>query len=147
VHQVGHYPESHQDARSTKHKKIIGKVLRIWTSLWLRSKHFNNRFEYEASECDIMTTLRVTHRFRYSNFCPIKMLRCVLIHLIHRIWHRATSGSSSKSKWPWKVTVFESIRDIEAAQLKTLTKEDFQNCFRKWQERWDKCVRSEGEYY
>jgi hypothetical protein len=44
---------------------------------------------------------------------------------------------------------FESIQDIEAAttaQPKTLTKEDFQNCFRKWQERWDKCVRSEGEY-
>ena len=44
---------------------------------------------------------------------------------------------------------FESIQDIEAAmtvQLKTLTKEDFQNCFRKWQERWDTCVRSEGEY-
>ena len=42
---------------------------------------------------------------------------------------------------------FESIPDIEAAttaQLKTFTKEDFQNCFRKWQERWDKCVRSEG---
>ena len=42
---------------------------------------------------------------------------------------------------------FESIQDIEAAttaQLKTLTKEDFQNCFRKWQGRWDKCVRSEG---
>ena len=42
---------------------------------------------------------------------------------------------------------FESIQDIEAAttaQLKTLTKEDFQNCFRKWQERWDKCVRSGG---
>jgi len=38
---------------------------------------------------------------------------------------------------------FESIQDIEAAttaQLKTLTKENFQNCFRKWQERWDKCV-------
>jgi hypothetical protein len=32
---------------------------------------------------------------------------------------------------------FESIQDIEAAttaQLKTLTKEHFQNCFRKWQE-------------
>jgi hypothetical protein len=23
VHQVGHYPESHQDARSTKHKKLL----------------------------------------------------------------------------------------------------------------------------
>jgi len=44
---------------------------------------------------------------------------------------------------------FESIQDIEAAtraQLKTLTKEDFQNCFRKWQERWDTRVRSEGKY-
>ena len=43
---------------------------------------------------------------------------------------------------------FESINDTEATttvQLKTLTKEDFQNCFRKWQERWDKCVRSEGD--
>ena len=42
---------------------------------------------------------------------------------------------------------FESIQDNEAAttaQLKTLTKEEFQNCFRKWQERWDKCFRSEG---
>ena len=40
---------------------------------------------------------------------------------------------------------FESIQGIAAAaaaQLKTLTKEDFQNCFRKWQEQWDKCVRS-----
>jgi len=45
---------------------------------------------------------------------------------------------------------FESIQDVEAAttvQLKTLMKEDFQNCFRNWQERWDKCVRSEGEYF
>jgi hypothetical protein len=45
---------------------------------------------------------------------------------------------------------FESIQDIEAAttaQLKTLTKEYFQNCSRTWQERWDKCVRSEGECF
>jgi len=45
---------------------------------------------------------------------------------------------------------FESIQDIEAAmtaQLKTLTKGDFQNCFREWQEWWDKCVRNEGEYF
>jgi len=42
------------------------------------------------------------------------------------------------------------IQDIEAVttvQLKALMKGDFQNCFRKWQERWDKCVRSEGEYF
>jgi len=42
-----------------------------------------------------------------------------------------------KVKMTMKVKRFESIQDIEAAmtaQLKTLTKEDFQNCFRKWQE-------------
>ena len=39
-----------------------------------------------------------------------KILRCVLIHLIHRIWHRATSGSSPKSKWPWKVNVLNRFR-------------------------------------
>jgi hypothetical protein len=55
-----------------------------------------------------------------------------------------------KAKITIKGKCFESIQDIEAAmtaQLKTLTKKDFQNCFRKWQERWDKCVRSEGEYF
>jgi len=42
-----------------------------------------------------------------------------------------------KVKITMKGKRFESIQDIEAAiteQLKTLTKENFQNCFRKWQE-------------
>ena len=45
---------------------------------------------------------------------------------------------------------FELNQDIEAAttaQLKTLAKVDFQNCFRQWLERWGKYVRSEGEYF
>ena len=55
-----------------------------------------------------------------------------------------------KVKMTMKGKSFESIQDIEAAmtvQLKTLTKEDFQNCFRKWQEQWYKCVWSNGEYF
>jgi len=55
-----------------------------------------------------------------------------------------------KVKMTMKGKGFELIQDTEAAttaQLKTLTKEDFQNCFRKWQEQWEKCVRSEGEYF
>ena len=55
-----------------------------------------------------------------------------------------------KVKMTMKCKRFESIQDIEAAttaQLKTLTIEGFQNCFRKWQERWDKCVRSEEECF
>jgi len=55
-----------------------------------------------------------------------------------------------KVKMTMKGKRFEPIQDIEAAttaQLKTLMKEDFQNCFSKWQERWVKCVQSEGEYF
>jgi hypothetical protein len=45
---------------------------------------------------------------------------------------------------------FASIPDIEAdttTRLKGLTKDDFQNCFKKWQERWNKCVASQGDYF
>ena len=55
-----------------------------------------------------------------------------------------------KVKMTMKGKCFEWVQDIEAAtiaQLKTLTKEDLQNCFRYWQERWDRCVRSEEEYF
>jgi len=49
----------------------------------------------------------------------------------------------AKVKMTMKSKRFESVQDIKAAmtaQLKTLTKKDLQNCFRKWQEQWDKCV-------
>jgi len=75
-------------------------------------------------------------------FLSNKLLRCTLIHLIHWIWHR-DFWLFPKVKMTIKGTRFESIQDIEAAmtvQLKTLTKEDFQNCFRKWREQWNKCV-------
>jgi len=56
-----------------------------------------------------------------------------------------------KVKMTMKGKHFQSIQDIEAAttaQLKTLTKDDFQNWFIKWEERWDNCVRSgEGGGY
>lgn len=39
------------------------------------------------------------------------------------------------------------MQDIKAATTappKTLTREDFQSCFRRWQGRWDTCVPREG---
>ena len=55
-----------------------------------------------------------------------------------------------KLKITMKGKQFECIKDIQAAttaQLKTLCRESFQNCFAKWQERRDKCIRSVGEYF
>jgi hypothetical protein len=45
---------------------------------------------------------------------------------------------------------FGSIAKIEAAtttRLKALMKDDFQNCFKKWLERWNKCAASQGDYF
>ena len=55
------------------------------------------------------------HVFRRSNktnrnLCEIKILRCVLIHPIQWNWHRANSGCSPKSKWPWKVNVLNRFK-------------------------------------
>ena len=32
-------------------------------------------------------------------------------------------------------------------QLMGIPKKDFSDCFEKWKERWDTCVRSQGEYF
>lgn len=44
----------------------------------------------------------------------------------------------------------EPIQDMQAAMrahLKTLTKEDVQNCYSKSQTGWDRCVQSQGQYF
>jgi hypothetical protein len=32
------------------------------------------------------------------------------------------------------------------AVLNTLTKHDFQDAFKKWQKRWERCIHEEGDY-
>jgi hypothetical protein len=39
----------------------------------------------------------------------------------------------------------EDIKESATRQLMAIPKEDFADCFDKWKERWDKCVRSQGE--
>ena len=41
----------------------------------------------------------------------------------------------------------DKIKENTARQLMAIPKKDFANCFEKWKERWDKCVRSQGEYF
>jgi hypothetical protein len=31
--------------------------------------------------------------------------------------------------------------------LNTLTEQDFQDAFKKWQKRWERCIRAEGDYF
>jgi hypothetical protein len=51
---------------------------------------------------------------------------------------------------PLKGTRFESKEDIIAnatAGLFAIRKTEFQKCFEQWQERWEKCVHHQGDYF
>jgi hypothetical protein len=55
-----------------------------------------------------------------------------------------------KLKLTMKGKHFVSIPETEAAtttRLKGLMKDDFQNCFKKWQERCNKSMASQGGYF
>jgi hypothetical protein len=50
-----------------------------------------------------------------------------------------------------KVRHFDATEAIQAksqAMMNILTKQDFQNAFRKWKKSWERCIRvPEGEYF
>jgi len=45
---------------------------------------------------------------------------------------------------------FDTIMEIQAKTqkvLNTLTEKDFQEAFKKWRRRWDRCLHSGGNYF
>jgi hypothetical protein len=45
---------------------------------------------------------------------------------------------------------FDSIEEIQTESqdvLNTLTRNDFQQCFRSWKSRWNRCINAEGDYF
>jgi len=51
---------------------------------------------------------------------------------------------------PLKGRRFQTANEIKenaTRQLMAIPKKDFSDYFEKWKERWDKCVRSQGEYF
>jgi len=41
----------------------------------------------------------------------------------------------------------EEIQAESQAVLNTLRENDFQECLKNWQHRWDRCQASEGDYF
>jgi hypothetical protein len=51
---------------------------------------------------------------------------------------------------PLKGRRFQTANEIKenaTRQLLAILKKEFSDCFEKWKERWDKCVRFQGEYF
>jgi len=55
-----------------------------------------------------------------------------------------------KLKMKLKGQRFQTVEEIQAesqAVLNTLRENGFQECFKNWQRRWDRCQASEGDYF
>jgi len=55
-----------------------------------------------------------------------------------------------KMKLRLKGRRFASIEEVEAESqqiLNTLTPVDLNECFQTWQNRWDRCVQAQGDYF
>jgi len=56
----------------------------------------------------------------------------------------------AKMKRRLKGQCFVSIKEIQAESqqvLNMLTVEDFNECFQKWQNRWDRCIQAQGDNF
>ena len=55
-----------------------------------------------------------------------------------------------KLKWILKGTHFQGVEDIKTSMtrhLKTITKDEFSECFKAWSKRMEKCIKANGEYF
>lgn len=43
--------------------------------------------------------------------------------------------------------MWKDIKQNATRQLLGITKAEFQDCFKKWEQRWEKVVASKGEYF
>jgi len=45
---------------------------------------------------------------------------------------------------------FGTVENVQAAATRTLnniSSEDFLHCYKEWQQRWNRCIRSQGAYF
>jgi hypothetical protein len=70
-------------------------------------------------------------------------------HPASMTWLRVTFGCSP-SKNCDETKRFEDIGAIKknaTSTLNTIPKDSFKKCFQQWQDRWQHCISSQGEYF
>jgi hypothetical protein len=56
----------------------------------------------------------------------------------------------SKLKTHLKGHHFRTVENVHATATRALNNipsEDFQHCYEEWQQRWNRCIRSQGAYF
>ena len=100
--------------------------------------------------CSITTMPLVTWRSLWPNFW---LKRAFLwFHSPHTplMWVCATFFLFPKLKFYPKGRYFGTVKNIEKAvtdQLKAISVSDFQRCYEEWEQRFRRCVASQGNYF
>jgi hypothetical protein len=111
---------------------------------------FAPNFGDKGGSCCITTTLRLTLPFSPGNFvtknnmtvAPLPPNSPDLAHCDSSLFRRL----QIKLKGP-HFDIIEMIEAESQAGLNTLTEHDFQDALKKWQKRWERCIRAEGDYF
>jgi hypothetical protein len=90
--------------------------------------------------------------FEYKFWIYIIFLHSVL--LLHRLEYLDLVPCDFflflKLKTHLKVHHFGTVQNVQAAATRALnnfSSEDFLHCYEEWQQRWNRCIRSQGAYF
>ena len=86
----------------------------------------------------------------WTNIWPKKIFQWFRSHHNRLIWVRVTSSFSPKLKFHLKGRHFGTVDNIQKVvidQLRALPHEDFQHCYRDWEEIFRRCMSSQGNYF
>jgi hypothetical protein len=99
--------------------------------------------------CCITTTFPVTLPFPWTTFWPKSVFQWFRSSLTSLIWVRVTSSFSLNSKFYLKcrhLGILNNIQKVVTDQLMEPPHEDFQHCYREW-EQLRRCVASQTNYF
>jgi hypothetical protein len=105
-------------------------------------EHFAPNFGDKRTGCCITTTHHLTLNFLPGNFLT-KNNKTVITHPPYFCLF-------PQQKIKLKGRHFDMIAVMEAesqAVLKNCTEQYFQDTFKKWQKRWERCISAEGDYF
>ena len=119
---------------------------RLWENMWRKRpvQWRNNTWLLQHDNAPAHAAL-LTRRFLTENNITVVPHSPYSPHL-------ATSDYFvfQKLKMKFNGRRFQTLEEIQAesqAVLDTLQENDFQECFKYWQRRWDRCESSEGDYF
>ena len=129
---------------SSSNDRRVGSI--DWSFVELMSTNFNGRTSHETRCCEIRSSLALGGS---DWMCAVKWK--INWKLIQTFCPKSSHFFLfPRMKRDLKGKRFQNVEEMRVKTteaLKTITLQEFQNCFEQWKKRWDKCIDSQGEYF